>query len=233
MRRPAYIKFAGPFALILIVVLTLLVVKPQYQKLKAVRQNLAQEKVKLQKLEDKLEALEAIDEIKLQEKATLSLKALPARKDVFEAMEVIDRLAQETGVIIEKLSVNPGEIEEEEGGTEAKIRKEELLAFKLELLGTQEQLQKFLESLGEFIPLADTKRVTLGASEGVSSSEFSLELYFSPLPKEIGRPEDPLPELSAEEEKILEKIAGLPYYVSEVVLTPAFTPSGRTNPFTF
>lgn len=232
MRRPAYIKFAGPFALVLTFVLTLFVVKPQYQKLKTVRQNLAQEKVKIEKLEDKVEALEAIDEIKLQEEATFALKALPAKKDVFEAMEVIDRLAQETGVIIDKLSVNPGVVSSQEVAETEGI-KEGHLAFKLELLGTQEQLRNFLKLLGEFIPLADTKRVTLGASEAVSSSEFSLELYFSPLPKEIGRPEDPLPELSAEEEKVLEKISELPYYVSEVVLTPVFIPSGRTNPFTF
>lgn len=231
MDKPIYIKFAAPAVLIVVFLVTFFLVIPQYNKVKKARQSLSKEKVKIEKLKEKAQALQGLNEYELSEKAEIALKALPAKKDVFQAMGVISRLARETGVIIEKLSASPGEISEE---TPSKTTPPEgKLAFKLELLGTQEQFHAFLEKLSEFIPLVDTKKVRLRTSEEVASSEFTLELYFSPLPKLLGKPETPLPKLTQEEERTFEMISTLSYYVSEEALAPAPGPSGRANPFTF
>lgn len=229
MQKPIYIRLATPVVLIGILLTTLFFVRPQYNKVRKARQTLASERQKIEKLKAKAQALEALNEAELLAKTEVALKALPAKKDVMQTIFIMNRLAEETGVIIEKFSVSPGEISEEESA--GATTPQDKLSFGLELLGNDEGFRAFLERLAEFIPLTDVKKASLGLAGDVGTAEFAWEFYFSPLPKVIGKPETPLPKLTAEEEEVFDRISTLPYYVSEKVLTPV--PSGRENPFAF
>lgn len=231
MQKPIYIRLATPIVLIGIVVATLFFARPQYDRVKKARQALASERQKIEKLEAKVQALETLDETELSQKVEAALKALPAKKEVLPGILIMSRLAEETGMIIERFSVSPGEISEEESEEGKATTSKEELSFKLEVLGSQEQFRAFLERLAEFVPLTDVKKASLSFTGDVGTAEFTWELYFSPLPKVIGEPETPLPKLTAEEEEAFARISTLPYYVSEKVFTPV--PSGRENPFTF
>jgi len=231
MPKPIYVRFATPIVLVGILVTTLFFVRPQYHRLKKARQAIASEKQKIEKLKSKVQALKALNEAELSQKAEVVLKALPAKKDVFQGVLILNRLAEETGVIVEKFSVSPGEISEEEPGEGKATTSKDELSFKIEILGSQEQFRAFLKGLATFIPLTDVGKASLSFTGDVGTAEFTWELYFSPLPKVIGKPETPLPKLTAEEEEAFDEISTLPYYVSEVVFTPL--PSGRENPFAF
>jgi len=208
----------------LIILSTFLVfVKPGYNQFQRMRQEKKKETAKVNKLEAKLETLKGLDELELTKRSELASKALPLEKQVFQAFAVIERLAQESGVAVGNLSVSPGEIGEESSGGE--------LVFKIDLLGSQEGFKAFLVRLSEIIPLADVKKANLSGSEGLAS--FSLEFYFSPPPKTIGKVDAPLPKLTASEEEIYSKISNLVDFVPREELVPVGRPAGRENPFAF
>jgi len=223
-------RYSGFFIIVVAISLTFLFVIPQFEKVKMAREQLSQEKIKIAKLQTKVAALEGLNEYEISEKVQTALKALPARKEVFQAIDIINLLASENGLVIDNLSVSPGEISDGEATPTAELKKD-LLSFKLELVGDPEGFQKFLTRLAQFIPLADSKKVELG-SEG-AMNEFSLEFYFAPPPTTLGKTEDSLPTLTEKEEEAYKSISNLPYIIQEETETPIYSSFGRANPFSF
>lgn len=232
MERSILSRFSGLFIIAGAILVTFLFVRPQFEKVKMIREQLAREKIKIAKLQTKVSALEGLNEYEISEKAQTALKALPARKEVFQAIDIINLLASENGLVVESLSVSPGEISDDEATltTETELKKDRL-SFKLELLGAPEGFQRFLTRLAEFVPLTDSKKVEFGAEGGIN--EFSLEFYFAPPPTTLGKTEDSLPTLTEKEEETYRSISNLPYLVPEETEAPIYSSFGRTNPFSF
>ena len=181
-----------------------------------------EEEVRLEKIKAKLADLENLNEFELIGRANLSLRAVSTEKNFLEVLENLSLLSNNNGLILESFQVAPGEIST--SGLPDKLGR---LSFKVGLVGDIKGLEAFLREAEKTLPIVSFLQTDISFMG--STVEFRLEDYFLPLPTKLGSLENPLPKLTAEEEKILSSFSGFTSLSGQ----PVPMPSGRANPFSF
>jgi len=198
---------------------------PKTRDVLEAKKALDQEKIRLSRLEAKLADLKTLNEFELSERTTLSLQAIPDKKNVMAVMTSLRTQATETGAAIESLQVSPGEL----SATASAKPGVDKLDFKLEIVGTLDSVLNLFEKIQSSLPLVSLSQVKIELSGETVTVSLTLESYFLPLPETLEAIDSPVPKLTSDEEKVLGEISSYSF------LPPVSFPPvvGRTNPFSF
>lgn len=214
---------------LIILVLTLTLLLPRISQILKIRQTLAQEKVRLSKLTQKVADLEGLDEPELSAKADLMISSLPAEKDIPRIFATLKSLGSEAGVTLESIKVAPGELSTVSAQPRAKGPP--VLSFEISAKGAMEAIKSFLGQVESTIPVMQTTDVSLTRTEGEVKADISLDTYFLPLPKTLGAVETPLVKITPNEELLYQEIARFTTPLTEGAL-PSVT-TGKEDLFSF
>lgn len=214
---------------LIILILTLTLLLPKINQILKIRQSLAQEKVRLSKLTQKVADLEGLDESELSLKANLLIRSLPAEKDVPQIFATLAGLGSQTGVTLESIEVSPGELStvSAQPGTKGPP----LLTFEVSGRGTMEAMKSFFGQAALTIPVMKISDVSLTSTGGEITTDILLDTYFLALPKTLGPVETPLAKVTSNEETLYQEIRGFTSPLTEEVL-PSVT-TGKEDLFSF
>lgn len=204
--------------IVLVVILSFLVLAPQLSKTLKLKSENMENREYLEKLLAKSKELEKFSLGDLERKLELSLRALPAKKELPPFLATIDKTAAENQLGIVNFSLAPGESS----------------AFPLNYTfsGSWESFGKFWKSLGESLPLFAVKSVKVTNMAGQFTAEANLEAFILALPEKIGAVDTPLPVLTSEDEELFQTLEGFSSFNFSQSGQEA-SPSARTNPFGF
>lgn len=212
---------------ILVVLLGVFIVWPKIQDINKARLNLESNEKYLEKLQTKLADLQSLNEFELTERHNLSIRAIPEIKNPLGTLISFRSLATEQGIEIEEISVTVGQISSESAVTKdgglSKIN------FKIKVVGSKSSMLSFFKKIEESLPLITADNVKISLSGENAGSQFNLSSYYLSYPEILGKIDEPVKKLTADEEKILSQIKDFSY-----VPPTTFTPSeGRSDPFSF
>lgn len=222
-----YKNFLLPGIVTLLVFLTTLsFLKPKVAAIIEVQKKLSQNKKNLTLLTQKLAALEGLDQTELTKKTDLLMAALPSEKKVPQALIIFKNLALETGVELEEIQVDPGELDVES--------EEEFLSFNIKLSGSIEKIGTFFDKLEKTFPLMRLIVVDLSRPEGdLFNASLEVQSFFLSLPKTLGAAEEELSLVTPQEEAIYRRLVDFKAFQLKEELPLPLTQTGKENPFTF
>lgn len=224
--RTALTKYARykplvvPFLVIAIIfVLTLTLGRLMFDNLDKVRSNIETQRQNNEILTSKQELLGTLSQTDLQSQAQNSLNAVPGGSPSLFALSTIRETAISRGLSIVDMHVSTGSAP------------------------NQVELSVTLE--GGIIPtllfIADTKAVTPlmrvsklefgGKDEIIPKAHLTIAASWAPIPKSLGKPEDPLEGLTSSETEVLKKLNQLNQPTGGQFVPEQGT--GRQNPFEF
>ena len=206
-------------------ILVVFVMIPQIGKIIQGTQRQAEIRTKSQFLSTKVEALEGYDEGALQQKVSYLIASLPAEKDFVNIIGLLQKLTSENGFSIISLSL---------GSSGAPSSQEQSYGVKLETLGSKSLLSRLLNSIENsprLIRISDME-ISAGKAGDFVNVSLTIEVLFSPMPKELGGVDSPLPEVSESEEALIKRLARTQVPATTVSPTSVtLTPRGKANPF--
>lgn len=227
---PKYRFLAVPTLIgLIILVLTLTLLLPKISQILKLRQTLAQEKVRLSKLSQKVADLEGLDESELSVKANFLINSLPAEKDVPLIFASLKSLSSQTGVTLESIEVAPGELSTVSAGR--KTKGPPVLSFEVSTHGAMEAMKNFLKQVESTIPVMQIIDVSLKSTGGEAEADILLDTYFLALPKTLGALETPLVKITPNEELVYKEITRFTTPLTEEALPSVVT--GKENLFSF
>lgn len=230
--KALYKPFLLPVIIFLLIILSgLFLLKPRIAQVLNIRRNLSSQKAKLAKLTAKVAALQGLDEVELEEKTKVALRALPAQKDLPGALLTIKSLTTETGLELRGIQVEPGEISTESAEPQSSKKYNlPFLEFKINVGGSKTQLKDFLTKLSLTAPLMRVAAIKIAQTEGeVIEADLDLDTFLLPLPSTLGAVEQELVPITPQEEGIYQQLAKIAP-VQTVTFSPI--PAGKENPFT-
>jgi Tfp pilus assembly protein PilO len=237
-----------------LVVLSLLlkIVKPKIKEVFALRNEINEAREVLSRLTEKEAVLASFDQEAMKEQFLTANEALPSEQDVPGFLAQIERLAQESGVLVESVSLTGGKLatpsaenegEVPETTTEKASSDKEKTEFKSKVLlrGVLDGIASFLDKLAKSRRIVDVEKIYLTsplseiATPSAMTAQLTLKVYYQPLPPTLGRVDEPLPKLSQKNEEIFEKVGNFTFLSKPLPVPPSFaveaTPSARLSPF--
>lgn len=208
-------------------ILIVFVMIPQISKIIEGTQKEAEIRAKSQFLATKVEALEGYNGADLQQKVGYLLASLPVEKDFVNVIGLLQKLTSENGFSIVSLSLGVGI-----GGQSSK---EQSYGVKMEAIGSRSLLNRLLNSIEgspRLIRINDME-ISAGRAGDFVNASLTIEVLFSPMPKELGTVDSPLPEISESEQVLIQRLARTQTLPSTPVspATVSLTPRGKPNPF--
>jgi len=207
---------------VLTLILLLIVIVPQFQgAFKSRKENIAAQK-KLAQLRKKTVALDAVRSLPVYQQQELINKILPSRKAVFELLSALEQMGQRSGVSLSDLELAPGLLATESAQAQknARVSSEnvrlgvETVTLRLNVTGGRAQINQFLQSVNQVMPLTSVTKMDLQSAGGdnqlnTSNSQYKnqieLSTYF--FTKSVSATvESELPALGAEEEVVLKSL---------------------------
>lgn len=220
-------------ALVGLVVFALLVVvvKPKILDILAVRSEISDLRVKLGNLTQKLATLENLDKKDLKERFLVTNEALPSEQDVAGFLAGMERLAAESGVLVEKVELSPETVASASAS---------YFHSRAILKGRLENIKDFLAKMSFSRRVLRVKTVSLSASSqeiatpSMVMATLSINVFFEPLPAFLGEADEPLPALSQKDKEIFEEIANFSFVSQPLPVGETgflASPSARLDPF--
>lgn len=202
-------------------ILIALVMIPQVSKIVENSHVEADFKAKSDFLSTKVEALESYDEVDLSRKVSYVLSSFPAEKDFANVITQLQKLTSDNGFSIVSLSVGAGS-----GGAST----EQSYGIKMETIGPKSLLAGFLNSVEGSPRLMRINHIDITSVKvsDVVSAALGIEVFFSPIPSNLGTIDSPLPEVSTGEEQLISRLARTQVLPSSSV---SLTPKGKIDPF--
>lgn len=188
--------------------------------------------------QEKLELLSNMDGEDLKQKLNQVLVAIPREKDIVGSVAGIRYAAAASGVVLDNFSSQPGDLGV--GSAQAtpsaisSINAGASLKFAITVLGTGEQVKRFIEQVESILPYISVKSVEIGGANAIADVDLTAESYHVPDTLDLGPVQTPLKILSPKEEKVLEKIMALGYPPAPEGSGSVDTsdiPVGKENPF--
>jgi len=195
--------------------------KPKVALILASGSELSQKKQALARLTQKVAALQGLDPQTLNTKTQLALKALPVEKEVPWLIRTVKAVAEETGVVLGELNVDPGELASASAKPSQAEGKSNLtvLEFDLNAEGALELLVDFLARLEAVLPLMKLTDVAFGqASEGVFQLSLASENFVMGLPPTMAVTDQPLASIGQEEEDAYQELVSFKPTLGEAVM---------------
>ncbi|MBA7495518.1 hypothetical protein ES702_06105 [subsurface metagenome] len=234
-----------PFvSFLVILVLFNSIVKIKIVKIFKIRSEIKNQREKLSRLIEKHTALAALDETALKEQFLLANEAIPSKRDVAGLLAQVERIALETGLLIDGVSLKGGGIATQSAEKQEKIpqkKSENKFQSKVTIKGEMERIRDFLEKLLKSRRIIEVTRVQLSApltqvaTPSAMTTIVTIDVFFKLLPETMGAADSPLPQITQTEKEVYEEIALLPFLSQPLALPQGFevsaTPSARISPF--
>jgi Tfp pilus assembly protein PilO len=219
-------KLVPVIAVLVIVLFSVTVLKPTLAKTTALRKENQKNKQRLSQLADKLEKLQAIDEVEVDRRVDLVEGVFPSQKPILDLLTALEELAIANDVEFNGIELKPGKIEETE-----KVGLQEF-DIKFNVSGRFANIIAFVSQIEKTAPLMRIDRLSLKIEESseevtVIAVSFTVTIHYKPLPKTISGIEDPVPMLSAEEVDTLQELESFVVYPD---IEPT-APTGKDNIF--
>jgi Tfp pilus assembly protein PilO len=226
MKNLRIVSLIIPFVTALVVFgLTVILLAPQLKEIGQFRNMNKGYLETLSLLTTKSLQLEAIEKNEQKYRAEKVISVLPAEQDVPNALVVSRELANETGLVIKKMTVESSNVASP-------------LPFFLISVTAETELDKimpFLERVETTSPLLGFERISFSSlGQNLFEISYTLKNYFLDYPKDIGTPETSLPQITAQEEDIyqsnvqnLKPLAGL----EAILPSEGSGQMGKLNPF--
>lgn len=227
--------FALPVLILFIVFLVSVVfLKPKLSEILEIRRDIKSEKNNLATLTQKLTTLDGLAQVELNEKAFLTLNALPIEKDVAKNLFILKQLVQDSGLGLSNITIgNVGDIST--ASAQTKIEKGEVLPamiFSISVSGQMSEIGDFISRVNLTLPIMRINQIYLSNKKGdIPEITLDINSYFLPLPKTLGKVEDLVAVISPQEEKVFEKLKEFKVFD----LQEGFYYSGgqKDNPFVY
>ena len=205
---------------------------PKIEEMGEMKRSIDKNEKTLSALTKKLSALDGLSEARLEDQLELAVNALPEGKRPTLVMRSLSLLADEAGVQIKSVAVNPGGVATESAEKDKKKQEELFLNYSLKFSGSLDQIKDFVNRLSGILPLTRLQAISFKKS-AVDHFEISISVssYFSFLPKTPTGMNVSVRKLTPEENRAyqqLESEFSLPS--SGQITFPSIT-SGRENPF--
>lgn len=198
---------------------------PQFKQAWELRGKAELEKPKLEKLNQKLAAIENIRFSPEFSQADFVNQALPSKKPLLELMVSLNSISIASGVTIERFELNPGMIATDAATARANQRNlknqgdVDTLDIKMSVVGSDEAVEKFISQIEEIAPFTTVTRMTLSSllnqegAEFTSSNndrraELATSTFFFAKPI-VATIDNPLPTVSTNEQVVLNSLAKL------------------------
>jgi len=225
--------FLLPILIIFVIlVVTIAVLKPKLEIISESRQQLIKDKKTLASLTTKVATLEGLARVEFSEKVDVALAVLPAEKNVPGNLSTIKNVALNNGLIVNNITI--GEIGEIAAvNPTAKMAKNTILpSFKINvsLIGNIEMIRNFINQIQLTAPLMAVKNVSISQKKTeIPETRMTIEAYFLPFPKTLGKAEQQLVAITSGEEKIFNRLNDFTLFGSETSLPNL--PVGKENLF--
>ena len=194
------------------------VVIPQAQEAIKAYEDMQKEQPKLDKLEQKLAALDQVQFSPEYAQISTVEEALPSKKPLLELMVALNEVSQANNTVVTEFELSPGLVASDSTQLDTKANYDQLsLDFTVE--GTFQEIQDFLLGVEEISPFTTIVSMEIGNQINTNSTDFiqdgetaifsaklETETYFYTQPI-ASRVDAPLPVLSANELEVLAALA--------------------------
>jgi len=186
----------------------------------------------VENLSQKLLDLQTLSEAELFDSANLLLSALPEEKDFYKTLSLIKSFLWESGVDLISFDFSPGGMET--------LQESQPMAIKIFFSSTLTDLKAFSQALEKSLPLMSIGSLKITASPATGSAErqrtegtLTIKSYFLPLPKTLGKVDQPLAKITSEDLKLIEELKSYQHgpYETERSVEELAVPVGKENPF--
>lgn len=232
------------FVFLVVLFLFNFVVRGKISEIFKTRGEIGEQRERLSRLVEKQTVLAALDEVALKEEFLLSNEAIPSKRDVAGFLTQVERIALETGLLVEGVSLEGGEIATESAEKEEVLsqkKSEDGFRSQVTIKGEVERIRDFLERLLKSRQVVEVNKVQLSApfsqtaTLSAMTAILTVDVFFKLLPETMGMAETPLPQITQKEKEVYEQIYSFPFLSQPLVfpgdLELSGTPSARTNPF--
>lgn len=202
-------------------IIIIFIIVPQLRVLLSSQDIINKSTERLKILEVKAEDLRVVDESNINKKLQIAILALPEDKDFTTVISLMRILVAESGM--EFTSLQLGQLQ---GG----VSNLNGFSVKLEVKGQMQALSNLLKTVENSSRVMRISGIEVGTSGGnTATATLSINIYYFPLPKDLGNIEVALPKITEEEENLLANIAKS--QIASLSATPALLPRGKANPF--
>ncbi len=219
--------------ILLILVVTVFVLVPKMQAIIDLRQQSFKDKKTLVNLTKKLAALEGLAQVEFSEKVSVALSVLPAEKNVPENLGTIKSLALNNNLIVSNITIGDiGEITEV-SLTQKTAKDTTMPFFKINvgLIGEIKMINNFINQIQSAAPLMKVRNVSISQKKmEIPEARIEIEAYFLPFPKNLGKTEQQLINITNEEEKVFNRLLNEFTFLGSDSILPNL-PVGKENLF--
>lgn len=210
-------------------ILIIFVIYPQVTQVIKSFDDLQQKENKLHVLKVKTADLEELNEAELTQKLNAMLVVLPEDKDYPSLIGVLRSLTSRFGVLLSSLQI--GKV-----SSPAKAETGSAFAVTLEFSGSKALVSRLITALESSNRIMKIRSMDLSFNKTTDAinASFMLDVFFAPIPTNIGSYETPLPKLTQKDQ---EMIASLTRDINKPVSLPISSSSattvtrGKINPF--
>lgn len=179
-------------------------------------------------LDVKAESLEHFDEENIKNNLKTVLTVLPTEQDVPKSMSILEALVQKSDLKL----VNTTYIATRKVGDKPKFQ------LNISVAGPISSIRNFLISLQDSPQVFQVESIAVQfRKSGMSNveAEIPISVFYEPVPKTIGSLDQPLKELSQDEENLLGRLSRLVPQTSNAISNPEASsssiPIGKSDPF--
>jgi Tfp pilus assembly protein PilO len=202
-------------------ILIIFTILPQVNSFIKSQETLQVSEEKLRLLEAKAAELDGLNGQDINKKLDTVLGSLPSDKDFPSLMGQIQNLALSAGLTLSSISL--GQLQSANGVSG--------FIVKVEVIGPSSSLKNFLSSVEKAHRAMKVSGIEISSSKdsGAVDALVTIDVFYSPIPTTLGALDQPLPKLSANDEKIISNLSKAS--TAGVSATPILVPRGKANPF--
>ena len=240
IRRFLYVPL---ISVILIVVLTFVVVVPNFRQIFTLRKEIAEAQEEFDRLTVKKETLESLEREVLDGQVEKLLEALPSEQAYLVWIRTLNSIAQNNNITLDSFGLSPGSVatssslprvgqdtDADPGRQVSASSNLRNVALGFGISGSLNSIQSFFSDLESALPLIRIGNIEVMGSSQFSrlGAEFSIFLFYAPLPSQLGTVSRPILKLNEAEEELY---ASLLSFNSYREATESSVPVGRENIF--
>lgn len=198
-----------------------LIVWPKYTEIQQLKADNLELATRAQGLEEKVQVLATLDSRNLEKQLAAAEALMPSEKEVFVLIRQIENASASTGLLLNKVEVVPGTINDAGGDTQpgaggavaappvGSTSIAPKIQVRISVTTTYGSLLQFLSALYSGARTVTVDDITVSTSSGESQvrAAITVEAFWKPLPVDLGSIEKPVVKLSDKETQILNAVA--------------------------
>lgn len=212
---PAVVAFSS-------LILIIFVIYPQLKDFFDGKNKISKERERIVNLEAKASDLEKVNQVEVEKSLKNALVALPQNQDFTSLVGIFQKLGAGSGITLVSLQL---------GSSQVQVPGASGFSVKLEVEGSSLALANLLKNIDQASRSMKVESVEVSKTQGGNlTGSVLVDVFYAPVPTQLGNLEQEAPKLSAEEEKILQELSiSIPTLSTESSLSlPA---RGKPNPF--